>query len=159
MPVLFDSFYAFAALVAAVAYPRSHNMFMCEGVKSLKQQQHQPYLNNTQLLPNNIVYLDAFRFFHREPKFFSVVLFGRRYFVAVGKYSRSLFDGASQKVHYRVHILWVCVPPRWWWTILAPSLTHSLTRALCLVHDPKLKFEPFPMSVFTALQRKSGQYQ
>lgn len=72
MPVLADSFYAFAAsvvvVVVAVAVPvvytRSHNMFMCEGVKSLKQQQHHPYLNNnTQLLPNNIVYLDAHRFF------------------------------------------------------------------------------------------------
>lgn len=80
MPVLFDSFYAFAALVVAVVvYTRSHNMFMCEGVKSLEQQQHQPYLNNTQLLANNIVYLDALRccLFSVNPKFFSVALFGR----------------------------------------------------------------------------------
>lgn len=143
MPVLFDSFYAFAALVVVVVYTRSHNMFMCEGVKSLKQQQHQPYLNNTQLWPNNIVYLDALRVFFGRSQIFPVAPFGRRYFVAVEKYSCSLFDGASQKVHYRV-----CHRDG-----ELSALPHSFTRALCLVHDPKLKFEPFPMNVFTACRK------
>lgn len=124
MPVLFDSFYAFAALVVAVVvYTRSHNMFMCEGVKSLEQQQHQPYLNNTQLLHKQYRLLGCFPllvFFSVNPKFFSVALFGRWYFVAVEKYSCSLFDGASHRVHYRVHILCVCVPPRWLSYSLAP---------------------------------------
>lgn len=153
MPVLFDSFYAFAALVVAVVvYTRSHNMFMCEGVKSLEQQQHQPYLNNTQLLANNIVYLDALRcclFFGKSQIFFC-------------RFIRSVIFCSSRKVFMFII----------WWSVSQSTLScaHSvclcatamallLTRALYLVHDPKLKFEPFPMNVFTAQQRKSGQYQ
>lgn len=64
----------------------SHIMFICEGAKSSKQHQHQPYLNN------NIIYSDAHFFF-----VFTSLRWVDDIFVAVEKYLCSLFDEAFKR--------------------------------------------------------------